>query len=245
MEGALPDAVHLTLDRDSESRPVLKASWGPGPSYVCHLDLLGFVGVLAETPALIEPALLGDPVLRVSPSSAIRRPVPPMGAQCTACMSRTFNHRCSSSKPDRGNVSTRLTGLAEAAEIEKASCGYSTESATRLRRHQRPRHRSPESSLDSTEGPDGARPTASLRRLQQVTLPSAAQETSDVQPARHHAAAREASFQSCGTVIARDTRLWRRGSQGISVTGGELPYTFASSAEAGRLQGSQQQPVRQ
>lgn len=71
MEGALPDAVHLALDRDSESRLILKAPRRPAPAYICHLDLLGLVGIATETPALIKPALIGNQVLCVSPSTAI------------------------------------------------------------------------------------------------------------------------------------------------------------------------------
>jgi hypothetical protein len=44
---------------------------------------------------------------------------------------------------------------------------------------------------------------------------------------------------------AQHAAVAERFAGGDSVTGGKLAYTFASSAEAGRLQGSQQQPVRQ
>ena len=42
-----------------------------------------------------------------------------------------------------GSVSTRLTQLAKAGEIKKASHGYSTKQVARPRRPQRPLHRSP------------------------------------------------------------------------------------------------------
>jgi len=42
-----------------------------------------------------------------------------------------------------GSVSTRLTQLAKAGEIKKASHGYSTKQVARTRRQHRPLHRSP------------------------------------------------------------------------------------------------------